>query len=138
MTTGPETRISTVRLRRDVSRMFDNKLSGTVWIADVSLIPSGADAAGASAMKLIRMGLCILIAFSVLAFGTVEVWSQSLLELSAGMLFLLWAHHCLQRSEGNDLLESVILAHPWRDHDRPVCNFVLVQRRIDISRGSNF
>ncbi len=41
-------------------------------------------------MKFIRMGLCILIAFSVLAFGTVEVWSQSLLELSAGMLFLLW------------------------------------------------
>ncbi len=47
VTTGPETRILAVRLRRDVSRMFDNKLSGTVWIADVSLIPSGADAAGA-------------------------------------------------------------------------------------------
>ena len=42
-------------------------------------------------MKLIRIGLCILIAFSILAFGTVEVWSQSLLELGAGILFLLWA-----------------------------------------------
>jgi O-antigen ligase len=42
-------------------------------------------------MKFIRFGLCILIAFSILAFGTVEVWSQSLLELGAGILFLLWA-----------------------------------------------
>jgi O-antigen ligase len=42
-------------------------------------------------MRVIRVGLCILIAFSVLAFGTVEVWSESLLEMGAGILFLLWA-----------------------------------------------
>src|ERR1700678_4308636 len=42
-------------------------------------------------MKVIRAGLYVLIAFSVLAFGTVEVWSQSLLEMGAGILFLLWA-----------------------------------------------
>ncbi|HXN19415.1 MAG TPA: O-antigen ligase family protein [Candidatus Binatus sp.] len=42
-------------------------------------------------MKIVRIGLCTVFAFSVLAFGTVEVWSQSLFEISAGMLFLLWA-----------------------------------------------
>jgi O-antigen ligase len=42
-------------------------------------------------MKVMRAGLYVLIAFSVLAFGTVEVWSQSLLEMGAGILFLLWA-----------------------------------------------
>ena len=44
--TGPETHFLTVRLFRDVSRLFDNKLSGAVWIADVSLVPSSADLAG--------------------------------------------------------------------------------------------
>ena len=42
-------------------------------------------------MKVLRIGLFILFAFSVLAFGTVEVWSQSLLEIGAGILFLWWA-----------------------------------------------
>jgi tetratricopeptide (TPR) repeat protein len=39
--TGPETHFLLVRLVRYPSRLFDNKLSGTAWIADVSLIPSG-------------------------------------------------------------------------------------------------
>ena len=42
-------------------------------------------------MKILRIGLFILFAFSVLAFGTVEVWSQSVLETGAGILFLWWA-----------------------------------------------
>jgi O-antigen ligase len=42
-------------------------------------------------MKIIRVGLYVLIVFSVLAFGTVEVWSESLLEMGAAILFLLWA-----------------------------------------------
>ncbi|MGB8541375.1 MAG: O-antigen ligase family protein [Candidatus Acidiferrales bacterium] len=42
-------------------------------------------------MKIVRIGLCVLFASSVLAFGTVEVWSQSVLEIAAAMLFLLWA-----------------------------------------------
>lgn len=48
VTTGPQTHFLQVRLFRDVSRLFDNKLSGTVWIADVSLVPSKADEAGPS------------------------------------------------------------------------------------------
>jgi tetratricopeptide (TPR) repeat protein len=42
--TGPETHFLLVRLLRPPSRLFDNKLSGTAWIADISLIPSDAAA----------------------------------------------------------------------------------------------
>ena len=43
------------------------------------------------AMKGIRVGLLILFAYSVLAFGTVEVWSESLLEIGASILLISWA-----------------------------------------------
>ncbi len=39
VTTSAETHFLLVRLWRAGSRLFENKLSGTVWIADVSLIP---------------------------------------------------------------------------------------------------
>jgi O-antigen ligase len=55
---------------------------------------------GRTALKMVRIGLCILFAFSVLAFGTVEVWSQSLLEIAAGMLFFLWAIIVSRDSKG--------------------------------------
>jgi O-antigen ligase len=42
-------------------------------------------------MKALRIGLCLLLAFSVLAFGAVQVWSESLLEIGAALLFLFWA-----------------------------------------------
>ncbi len=38
--TGPQTHFLLVRLLRNPSRLFENKLDGTVWIADVSLVPS--------------------------------------------------------------------------------------------------
>ena len=39
-TTRPDTHFLVVRLYRSTSQEFDNKLSGTVWIADISLIPA--------------------------------------------------------------------------------------------------
>jgi O-antigen ligase len=42
-------------------------------------------------MKLLRIGLCLLFAFSVLALGAVETWSESILEIAAAALFLWWA-----------------------------------------------
>ena len=42
-------------------------------------------------MRLLRLGICLLIAFSVFAFGAVEVWSVSILEAGAAFLFLWWA-----------------------------------------------
>lgn len=41
ITTGPTSHVLLIRLRRPQSRLFDNKLSGTVWVDDVSLIPTG-------------------------------------------------------------------------------------------------
>jgi tetratricopeptide (TPR) repeat protein len=40
VTTGPQTHFLLLYVTRYPSRLFDNKLGGTVWIADVSLIPS--------------------------------------------------------------------------------------------------
>jgi tetratricopeptide (TPR) repeat protein len=42
VTTGPNTHFLLVRLLRVGSRLFDNKLRGRVWIADVSLVPAEA------------------------------------------------------------------------------------------------
>jgi O-antigen ligase len=42
-------------------------------------------------MSLIRAGLGALFVLSVLAYGAVEVWSQSILEAGAGLLFMSWA-----------------------------------------------
>jgi len=42
-------------------------------------------------MNVIRGGLLFVFAFSVLAFGAVEVWSGSILEIGASLLFIGWA-----------------------------------------------
>jgi O-antigen ligase len=42
-------------------------------------------------MIVIRAGLICLIAFSVLAFGAVEVWSSSVVEIGAAFLLVVWA-----------------------------------------------
>ena len=42
-------------------------------------------------MSTIRNGLLFLFAFTVLAFGGVEVWSESVLEIGASVLFVGWA-----------------------------------------------
>jgi tetratricopeptide (TPR) repeat protein len=49
--TGPHTHFLLVHLRRDHSRLFDNKLSGVAWIADVSLVPSEPPAASESGLR---------------------------------------------------------------------------------------
>jgi hypothetical protein len=42
--TGPDTHLVQIYLYRAPSRLFENRLSGTVWIAGVSLTPSGGAA----------------------------------------------------------------------------------------------
>lgn len=46
--TGPNTHFLNVRLVRSQSRLFDNKLAGTVWIGNISLVPSDAGVQQAS------------------------------------------------------------------------------------------
>ena len=40
--TGPDTHLISIRLVRKPSERLDNKIRGTVWIDDVSLVPAGA------------------------------------------------------------------------------------------------
>jgi hypothetical protein len=41
-------------------------------------------------MKTLRVGLCVLLAFAVLAHGAVEVWSESIVEILAALLLFVW------------------------------------------------
>lgn len=50
-------------------------------------------------MKAIRIGLCVLFAFSVFAHGVVEVWSESILEIGASLLFITWIFLAYRDSE---------------------------------------
>lgn len=51
-------------------------------------------------MSLLRLGLCVLFAGSVLALGGVEVWTESLIEIGAAALFILWALLVALKSDG--------------------------------------
>jgi O-antigen ligase len=42
-------------------------------------------------MTVIRFGICVLVAFAVLAHGAVEPWSEGVLESGAAALLLVWA-----------------------------------------------
>ncbi len=47
-TTGPDTHFLLVELFRGPSRLFENKLEGTAWIADVSVVPGNGPASQSS------------------------------------------------------------------------------------------
>jgi O-antigen ligase len=57
-------------------------------------------------MTPIRVGICCLVTFSVLAHGAVETWSVFLLEIGAAALFLLWGIRA-------SLLERVEIRWNW-------------------------
>jgi len=42
-------------------------------------------------MKLLRVGICVLLSFAVLAYGGVEEWSQAVLEAGFAALLVIWA-----------------------------------------------
>jgi O-antigen ligase len=42
-------------------------------------------------MKALGVGLCVLLTFSVASFGAVQVWSESVVEIGAAILLVLWA-----------------------------------------------
>jgi O-antigen ligase len=50
-------------------------------------------------MSSIRTGICVLVAFAVLAHGAVEPWSEAVLEMGAAVLLLVWAWKALTDSE---------------------------------------
>src|SRR5271154_1469376 len=68
-------------------------------------------------MKAVRIGLCVLYAFSVFAHGVVEVWSQSILEIGACFLLIAWAVIIYQDRE-----ESI----QWSPLNWPLIGFVAI------------
>jgi hypothetical protein len=50
-------------------------------------------------MKGIGIGICVLLAFAVAAFGGVEPWGAGILEIGAAGLFLWWGILGARRSE---------------------------------------
>src|SRR5215831_18114535 len=52
-------------------------------------------------MKSIRVGLCALVAFAVLAVGGVLPWAEAILEFSAAGLFLLWGGVAFRRRQAD-------------------------------------
>jgi O-antigen ligase len=42
-------------------------------------------------MKFLRVGICALVVFAVVAHGGVENWARAVLEIGAGLLFLAWS-----------------------------------------------
>ena len=51
-------------------------------------------------MSVLRIGLCVLFAGSVLALGGVEVWGASLIEMGAAALFVFWAAMVALKPDG--------------------------------------
>src|SRR5580704_15001804 len=47
----------------------------------------------------VRTGICVLVAFAVLAHGAVEPWSEAVLEIGAAVLLFLWSWKLLTVSE---------------------------------------
>ena len=50
-------------------------------------------------MSPIRTGICILVAFAVLAHGAVEPWSETVLEIGAAVLLLAWSWQAMTDGE---------------------------------------
>src|SRR6202790_4177302 len=68
-------------------------------------------------MKLLRFGICALLAFSVLAHGGVENWARAVFETGAGLLFLYWALQLCVRRHSSLFLSPLLF---------PLAAFVLV------------
>jgi len=48
-------------------------------------------------MRFVRVGICALLAFGVLAFGAVEEWAQAVLQVGAAILLVFWALRLYRR-----------------------------------------
>src|SRR6266481_2182288 len=68
-------------------------------------------------MRFLRISICVLLAFAVLAFGAVEEWSQAILEVGAAILFFLWAVQQYRRKTEQLVLPPELF---------PLCAFTLV------------
>jgi len=68
-------------------------------------------------MKFVRVGICALVAFGVLAHGGVEEWARAVFETGIAVLFLAWAVWFYLHSEETVLISPLLL---------PMVGFLLV------------
>jgi O-antigen ligase len=59
-------------------------------------------------MKFLRVGICALIAFGVLAHGGVEDWARACFEIGAALLFLVWAVNLWRNQEDVVVISSLL------------------------------
>jgi O-antigen ligase len=59
-------------------------------------------------MRALRVGICALLAFAVLAFGGVEEWSQAVVEAGFAALLLLWAFRVYSRHQDQIVLSPLL------------------------------
>src|SRR5271166_4911459 len=60
-------------------------------------------------MRFFRIAICALLAFSVLAYGGVEEWSQAVLEIGVAWLLVYWAVRQYRRRSEQVLLSPLFL-----------------------------
>ena len=60
-------------------------------------------------MKLLRIGICVVVAFAVLSHGAVEPWARAMLESAAGILLLLWSIAFLPSSRDKPVVFPAML-----------------------------
>jgi O-antigen ligase len=61
-------------------------------------------------VKFLRIGICALVVFAVLAHGAVEDWAKAVLETSAGLLFLFWSViHYINKDDEQEVVLSPLL-----------------------------
>src|SRR3977135_3791921 len=59
-------------------------------------------------MRFLRVGICALVAFGVLAHGGVEDWARAVFETGTGLLFLAWAAWFYLHSDENILISPLL------------------------------
>ena len=60
-------------------------------------------------MKFLRVGICALVVFGVLAHGAVESWARAILESGAGILLLVWAVRAYFQEEEVVVISPLLL-----------------------------
>jgi O-antigen ligase len=60
-------------------------------------------------MRLVRVGICALVVFGVASHGAVEDWARAVLEIGAGLLFLVWAVRAYFSDEQKLVIPSILL-----------------------------
>jgi lysylphosphatidylglycerol synthetase-like protein (DUF2156 family) len=72
-------------------------------------------------MKFIRIGVCVLIAFAVIAFGAVEEWSQAVLAVGASLLLVYWSLLVYRQRSEQIAVSHFFLPRPGRAASKVAC-----------------